>query len=153
MAGVLGIYIHIPFCKSKCDYCDFYSLAGREEQMDQYQKALLAQLKQWAPRLKGRGIDTIYFGGGTPSYYGAKRLRELLGFLQRHFSVSRQAEITVECNPDSVDARSMALLRRAGVNRVSLGMQSADGAQLRCVHRIHTPSRSNWRWKPSGRPS
>ena len=66
MAGVLGIYIHIPFCKSKCDYCDFYSLAGREEQMDQYQKALLAQLKQWAPRLKGRGIDTIYFGGGTP---------------------------------------------------------------------------------------
>ena len=72
MAGVLGIYIHIPFCKSKCDYCDFYSLAGREEQMDQYQKALLAQLKQWAPRLKGRGIDTIYFGGGTPSYYGAK---------------------------------------------------------------------------------
>ncbi len=139
MAGVLGIYIHIPFCKSKCDYCDFYSLAGREEQMDPYQKALLLQLKQWAPRLKGRGIDTIYFGGGTPSYYGAKRLRELLNFLQRHFSVSRQAEITVECNPDSVDTRSMALLRRAGVNRVSLGMQSADGGQLRCVHRIHTP--------------
>ena len=122
MAGILGLYIHIPFCRSKCDYCDFYSLAGREEQMDLYQKALLSQFKRWAPLVKGRAVDTIYFGGGTPSYYGAKRIRELLLYLQRRFPVSRQAEITLECNPDSVDARSMAALRRAGVNRVSLGM-------------------------------
>lgn len=139
MAGILGLYIHIPFCRSKCDYCDFYSLAGREEQMDLYQKALLAQFKRWAPLVKGRAVDTIYFGGGTPSYYGAKRIRELLLYLQRRFPVSRQAEITLECNPDSVDARSMSALRRAGVNRVSLGMQSADAEQLRCIHRIHTP--------------
>ena len=139
MAGILGLYIHIPFCRSKCDYCDFYSLAGREEQMDLYQKALLSQFKRWAPLVKGRAVDTIYFGGGTPSYYGAKRIRELLLYLQRRFPVSRQAEITLECNPDSVDARSMAALRRAGVNRVSLGMQSADAGQLRCIHRIHTP--------------
>lgn len=107
--------------------------------MDLYQKALLSQFKRWAPLVKGRAVDTIYFGGGTPSYYGAKRLRELLSYLQRRFPVSRHAEITLECNPDSVDARSMAVLRRAGVNRVSLGMQSADPAQLRCIHRIHTP--------------
>lgn len=139
MAGVLGIYIHIPFCKSKCDYCDFYSLAGREDLMDRYQKALLTHIKRMAPLLKGRMVDTIYFGGGTPSYYGEKRLRELLTALQRALSVSRQAEITVECNPDSVDWRSMARLHRAGVDRISLGMQSADPQQLRCIHRIHTP--------------
>lgn len=139
VADVFGVYIHIPFCKSKCDYCDFYSLAGREETMDRYQKALLTHLKSFVPQLKGRPVDTIYFGGGTPSYYGEKRLRELLAFLQRHLSVLRQAEITVECNPDSVDERSIARLRRAGVNRISLGMQTADPQQLRCIHRIHTP--------------
>ncbi len=139
MAGVLGVYIHIPFCKSKCDYCDFYSLAGQEELMDRYQRALLAHIKSFLPLLKGRPVDSIYFGGGTPSYYGEKRLREILGFLQHHLSVSRQAEITVECNPDSVDWRGISRLRRAGVNRISLGMQSANPQQLRCIHRIHTP--------------
>lgn len=89
MATTYGVYIHIPFCKSKCDYCDFYSLAGREEEMDHYQKALIAQLRSFAPRLKGRVADTIYFGGGTPSYYGEKRLRELLVLIQRVFTVSR----------------------------------------------------------------
>ena len=139
MANTIGIYIHIPFCKSKCDYCDFYSLAGQEEQMDRYQKALLTHLRSFASRLKGWVVDTIYFGGGTPSYYGDKRLRELLSLIQRLCTISRQAEITVECNPDSVDPRSMARLRRAGVNRISLGMQSADGQQLRCLHRVHSP--------------
>ncbi len=139
MANTIGIYIHIPFCKSKCDYCDFYSLAGQEEKMDRYQQALLTHLRAFAPRVKGWIVDTVYFGGGTPSYYGDKRLRDLLSLIQRQFSLSRQAEITVECNPDSVDARSMARLRRAGVNRISLGVQSADAQQLRCLHRIHSP--------------
>ena len=138
MAGVLGIYVHIPFCRSKCDYCDFYSLAGHEEQMDRYQKALITHIKAMAPLCKGKLVDSIYFGGGTPSYYGEKRLRELLFVLHHQLAVSRQAEITVECNPDSVDWRSMSRLRRAGVNRISLGMQTADPQQLRCIQRIHT---------------
>lgn len=107
--------------------------------MDRYQRALLTHLRQFAPQLKKRVADTIYFGGGTPSYYGERRLREILSLLQRLCTVSRQAEITVECNPDSVDWRSMARLRRAGVNRISLGAQSADEQQLRCIHRIHSP--------------
>ena len=74
MANPIGIYIHIPFCKSKCDYCDFYSLAGQEEQMDRYQRALLTHLRQFAPQLKKRVADTIYFGGGTPSYYAGDPL-------------------------------------------------------------------------------
>lgn len=107
MANTFGIYIHIPFCKSKCDYCDFYSLAGQEEQMDRYQRALLTHLRSFGPRMKGWVADTVYFGGGTPSYYGEKRLREILSLIQRLFTVSRQAEITVECNPDSVDWLSL----------------------------------------------
>ena len=144
MASVVGVYIHIPFCRSKCDYCDFYSMPAGDELMDRYQKALLAQIRAMLPRLKGRTVDTIYFGGGTPSFYGEKRLRELLAFLHRHLSVARAAEITVECNPDTVDLRSMTRLRKAGVNRISLGMQSADPEQLRCVHRIHDPQQVIW---------
>ena len=110
MGSVLGVYVHIPFCKSKCDYCDFYSLPAGDELMDRYQKALLSQMKSMLPRLKGRTVDTIYFGGGTPSYYGEKRLREVLGWLQRHLSVARGAEVTIECNPDTVDPKSIARL-------------------------------------------
>ena len=144
MANVVGVYLHIPFCRSKCDYCDFYSMPAGDDLMDRYQKALLTQIKSMVPRLKGRTVDTIYIGGGTPSYYGEKRLRELLGYLQRHLSVAKNAEITVECNPDTVDLKSMIRLRKAGVNRISLGMQSADPDQLRCVHRVHDPQQVIW---------
>ena len=143
MPDKLGIYIHIPFCRSKCDYCDFYSLAGREAQMDQYQKALLAHLKETAPLAHDFPVDSIYFGGGTPSYYGAKRLKELLSHLHKLFQVEKDAEITVECNPDSVDLKSLRTLRKAGVNRLSLGMQSAQPEELRRIHRIHTPQQTN----------
>ncbi|HIW26835.1 MAG TPA: radical SAM family heme chaperone HemW [Candidatus Lawsonibacter pullicola] len=143
MADKLGIYIHIPFCRSKCDYCDFYSLAGREDQMDRYQKALLAHLKETAPLAQGYPVDSIYFGGGTPSYYGAKRIKELLAHLSKLFQVEKDAEITVECNPDSVDLKSLRILRKAGVNRLSMGMQSAQEGELRAIHRIHTPHQTN----------
>ena len=143
MADKLGIYIHIPFCRSKCDYCDFYSLAGREDQMDRYQKALLAHLKETAPLAQGYPVDSIYFGGGTHSYYGAKRIKELLAHLSKLFQVEKDAEITVECNPDSVDLKSLRILRKAGVNRLSMGMQSAQEAELRAIHRIHTPQQTN----------
>ena len=134
----LGIYIHIPFCRSKCDYCDFYSLAGREDRMDAYQKALLAHLKETAPLARGIPVDTVYFGGGTPSLYGDKRLRELLTAIRKQFDVEREAEITLEANPDSVDEKSLRRLRKAGFNRLSLGMQSACQEELNAVHRPHT---------------
>ena len=126
MGDKLGIYIHIPFCRSKCDYCDFYSLSGREGRMDHYQKALLAHLRETAPLTQGIPVDSVYFGGGTPSFYGAKRLKELLATLHKLFQIEKDAEITVECTPDSVDLRALCTLRKAGVNRLSLGMQSAD---------------------------
>ena len=138
MSRQLGLYIHIPFCKSKCDYCDFYSLPEREARMDAYQKALLAHLKETAPQAKGYLVDTVYFGGGTPSFYGEKRLRELLSAVKKRFEVAGNAEISLEANPDSVDKKSMVRLRRAGVNRVSLGMQSAHDDELEALHRAHT---------------
>ena len=143
MADKLGIYVHIPFCRSKCDYCDFYSLAGQEREMDRYQKALLAHMRETAPLAQGIPVDTIYFGGGTPSFYGAKRIRELLTHLHKLFQVEKDAEITVECNPDSVDLRELKILRKAGVNRISLGMQSADAGELQRIHRIHTPRQTD----------
>ena len=137
MGRMLGIYIHIPFCRSKCDYCDFYSLAGKEQWMDSYLKALLFQIKEKAGELRDYQVDTIYFGGGTPSYYGEGRLREILSVIRKHYAVSRTPEITVECNPDSVDKKSLLRLRRAGVNRISLGMQSGDPVQLCALNRPH----------------
>ena len=134
----LGIYIHIPFCKSKCDYCDFYSLAGAEGRMDAYQKALLAHMKETA-RVAGEiPVDTVYFGGGTPSYYGEKRLRELLKAVKKLFQVEKNAEITLEANPDSVNFKALRALRRAGFNRLSMGFQSACPEELRDIHRPHS---------------
>lgn len=133
----LGVYVHIPFCKRKCDYCDFYSLAGREDQMDRYQKALLSHIAETAP-IAQVPVDTIYFGGGTPSLYGEKRLKEILAALKKQLPVEKNAEITLEANPDSVDLRSLRRLRRAGFNRISLGVQSTDDVCLRALGRIHT---------------
>ena len=110
MAEKLGLYVHIPFCRSKCDYCDFYSLAGREDQMDRYQKALLSHIAETAPMAQVP-VDTIYFGGGTPSLYGEKRLKEILTALKKQLPVDKDAEITLEANPDSVDLRSLRRLR------------------------------------------
>lgn len=138
MAEKLGLYVHIPFCRSKCDYCDFYSLAGKEGRMDDYQKALLAHMKETAPLTRGWQVDTVYFGGGTPSFYGEKRLREVLKNVAKRFDLAKDAEITVECNPDSVDKKVFQTLRRAGVNRISLGVQSAHDCELNCLHRPHT---------------
>ena len=134
----LGLYIHIPFCRSKCDYCDFYSLPGREDVMDGYLKALSAHIAETAPLVRDHVVDTIYFGGGTPSYFGQKRLVELLKLLRKKFKVKPDAEVTLEANPDSVDAKSLTALRRSGVNRLSLGMQSADDGELAALHRPHT---------------
>ena len=135
----LGIYIHIPFCRSKCDYCDFYSIAGGDKGlMDRYQGALLAHLKETAPRAAEHRVDTIYIGGGTPSFYGEKRIRGLLKCVFKYYDVAKDCEITMEGNPDSVDRKVFARLRRAGVNRFSLGAQSACDKDLECIHRPHT---------------
>ena len=133
----LGIYIHVPFCKQKCVYCDFYSLPRREDQMDAYVSALRAQLAE--ADFSGYEADTVYFGGGTPSYLGPRRLTALLEAASAACSIAPGAEITLEANPDSAgDPDALSALRQAGFNRVSLGMQSADDGELRAIGRVHT---------------
>ena len=141
VGNALGLYVHIPFCKSKCAYCDFYSLSGAESLMDAYVNALCVQLEASAPLAADFVADSVYFGGGTPSYLDAARLLRLLDAVRRHYRIAPDAEITLEANPDSVGAW-FADLRGAGFNRVSLGMQSASDAELRAVGRVHTSAQT-----------
>ena len=135
----LGLYLHIPFCKSKCAYCDFYSLPRCEEKMDDYVAALTDHLLETAPMATGHTVDTVYFGGGTPSYLGSERMTKLLQTVKKHYRVDRHAEITMEANPDSLfDWKELRALRRMGLNRISLGVQSSDDVLLRRLGRIHT---------------
>lgn len=133
-----GLYIHVPFCASKCRYCDFYSFAGDTAQMEHFVQAIDRQVERFAPMLAGRMADTVYFGGGTPSLLGGERLSKLLQMLSSRFSIAPHAEITVECNPDSMNADLLHVLRKAGVNRLSIGVQSAHDAELRLLGRRHT---------------
>ena len=138
MENSLGLYVHIPFCRSKCDYCDFYSLAGQDDRMNDYQRALLQQILDTAPRTKKQTVNSVYIGGGTPTWYGEKRLLELISALKKRFTLSKDVEFTLEANPDSVDEKMLRRLRRAGVNRLSIGMQSSCDKELAAIHRPHT---------------
>ena len=134
----LGIYIHIPFCRSKCEYCDFYSLTGQDsEAMDAYLKALTTHIRETGPLAPDYRVDTIYFGGGTPTLFGAKNLSAVLNTVRKHFDVSPTAEITFEANPDSVTPRLLRQLKREGFNRVSLGVQCDDDGILEAIGRPH----------------
>ena len=137
MAKKLGIYIHIPFCASKCSYCDFYSLAQCEHLMPDYQKALIDHLKESAASIKAYEVDSLYFGGGTPSFYGADKIVELFNTLKLNGNVRVDSEVTVECNPDSTSPNALKLLREEGVNRLSIGVQATDNNLLKLIGRRH----------------
>lgn len=137
MAKRLGVYIHIPFCASKCGYCDFYSLSGCDHMMPDYQDALIDHIEESAQSLKSYEIDSVYFGGGTPSFYGADRIVEIFNTLKLNGNVRLDSEVTVECNPDSTSLNALKLLREEGVNRLSLGVQSANNDLLKLIGRRH----------------
>lgn len=135
----LGLYIHIPFCRSKCQYCDFYSLPEKSEKlMDEYLRAICTHIRETGPLAPGYRVDTIYFGGGTPSYFGANGLTTIMNAIRKYFDVDAGAEITFEANPDSVTPRLLRRLRSEGFNRVSLGIQSDDNVILKDIGRPHT---------------
>ena len=135
----LGIYIHVPFCRSKCAYCDFYSITDKNDQlMDAYLAAICRHIKESGSLAPNYKVDTIYFGGGTPSFFGADGMATILNAIRRAFDVDSHAEITFEANPDSVSPRLLRRLRSEGFNRVSLGIQCDDDQILKKIGRPHT---------------
>jgi len=135
----LGLYLHIPFCRTKCGYCDFYSLPGcGEKDMDAYLDTLLQHLAEFFPTPHHCTADTVYIGGGTPSLLGGRRIARLLKAVEKRLTLTRNCEITLEVNPESVDKALMKAVRAAGVNRVSMGVQSADDRELAALGRLHT---------------
>ena len=135
----LGIYVHIPFCKSKCQYCDFYSLSGKDGKLqNQYVKTLCAHIRETGPLAPNYRVDTVYFGGGTPSFLGADALAAILTAIRKSFDVDPRAEITFEANPDSITRRLLRRLRREGFNRISLGVQCDDDRILHNLGRPHS---------------
>ena len=134
----LGIYIHVPFCRSKCQYCDFYSLTTKDDKLlDSYLDAMTRHIKEAGSLAPNHKVDTVYFGGGTPSFFGADGMATILTAIRRYFDVAGDAEITFEANPDSVNDKLLRRLRAEGFNRVSLGIQCDDDAILQKIGRPH----------------
>lgn len=132
-----GIYIHIPFCHRKCGYCDFNSYAGMDALVEPFTEALHREIEQ-SPYV-GERFDTVFLGGGTPTYLSGDALAGILEHLARRFTIKPDAEITCEANPGSVTLQQLLTLRRAGFNRLSFGVQSFDSDELQRMDRIHSP--------------
>src|SRR5260370_24273144 len=137
--GAFGVYVHWPFCLSKCPYCDFNSHV-RHAAIDEarFVRAFAAEIAATAARIPGRTVSTIFFGGGTPSLMAPKTVGAILDAVARSWSIAREAEITLEANPTSVEATRFVGYRTAGVNRVSIGLQALDDAALRELGRLHS---------------
>lgn len=136
MSKSFGIYIHIPFCNSKCPYCDFFSGKGNENQYNKYMDKLLELIEYHSKRIN-RTVTSVYFGGGTPSVMGEERLSKILNRIKTLFKLSDNAEITLEVNPDTGKDFNFLLLKESGFNRVSIGLQSAVKSELDILGRIH----------------
>lgn len=138
MKKKLGIYIHIPFCVRKCAYCDFLSAPADAETRGAYVRALKEEIRS-AGELDGSYEGaTVFFGGGTPSLLAGDELAGILDEISRQLLLRSDAEITVECNPGTLDRKKLEAYKRAGINRLSIGLQSADNRELRALGRIHT---------------
>jgi oxygen-independent coproporphyrinogen-3 oxidase len=131
-------YIHVPFCAHKCGYCDFASVANAEDQIDDYLVALDLEMARVLG--KPRGVETIFIGGGTPTYLNSEQLDVLLASINRWLPLSMGGEFTVEANPNTLDESKIEALVRGGVNRVSLGAQSFEPAMLTRLERNHDPA-------------
>ncbi|MCY3571776.1 MAG: radical SAM family heme chaperone HemW [Chloroflexi bacterium] len=138
----LGLYIHVPFCTVKCSYCDFNSFAGIDDMQTEWEAAALTELSLWTPRLRGREISTVFIGGGTPSLLPGESIGRILDTIRAGLSLSPDVEITLEANPESVQPERLRFYRAAGVNRISMGVQSLDSSELVFLDRIHSAERA-----------
>ncbi len=142
----IGIYVHIPFCQKKCNYCDFVSYSNKEEFIKDYVDSVCTEIKEVGQEVKqniqDKRIDdlevkTIYIGGGTPSYIGSKYIEEIVRKIKENFTIVKNAEITIEINPGTITNEKALCYKNIGINRVSLGLQSANSELLKMLGRIH----------------
>ena len=137
-AGTISLYVHVPFCATKCPYCDFNTYASIEGLMEPYVGALCSELRFWGEVLRAPAVSTVFFGGGTPSYLGCGQLSAVMETVRGSFDLARGAEITAEANPDDLTGRKLDELASAGVNRLSVGVQSLDDGLLATLGRRHS---------------
>ncbi|MBK7818423.1 MAG: radical SAM family heme chaperone HemW [Sphingobacteriaceae bacterium] len=136
-----GIYLHIPFCKQACTYCDFHFSVNMNSKPELV-KAILLEIDQRKNYIEGEEIETIYFGGGTPSVLDEHELNSILEKINKEFKVAINAEITLECNPDDLTPQKLEQLKKAGINRLSIGLQSFNEEELKWMNRAHTAAES-----------
>ncbi|MGN1146230.1 MAG: radical SAM family heme chaperone HemW [Acetatifactor sp.] len=146
--GKISIYFHIPFCVRKCLYCDFLSAPAGKEMQEAYLNALLTETRERAGECRKYTVDTVFIGGGTPSVVEAEWIEKLLRMVREYYKLSPEAEISIEVNPGTVDSDKLLCYRRAGINRLSIGLQSADDEELKGLGRIHTLAQfqDTYRW-------
>jgi oxygen-independent coproporphyrinogen-3 oxidase len=134
----LALYVHVPFCETKCPYCDFNTYAAIESLMPGYVGALAHEVEQWGAWLQRPRLSSLFFGGGTPSYLPTRDIRRLMQAIDAAFDLPAEAEATLEANPGDCSRERLQAMRAAGVNRLSIGVQSLDDAELRLLGRRHT---------------
>ncbi|NLK75732.1 MAG: oxygen-independent coproporphyrinogen III oxidase [Clostridiales bacterium] len=137
MKKKLGLYIHIPFCVKKCDYCDFLSAPANDRTKQEYVAKLLDEIRRYKGQVEGYTVETIFIGGGTPSTIDGASIRSILDTIREVFAVNRP-ELSIEVNPGTVDKDKLTIYKEAGINRLSFGLQSANNKELRLLGRIHT---------------
>ncbi len=138
MKKAMQLYIHIPFCVKKCDYCDFLSFSANEQMQEAYVKALERELDFYGETYQERFLSTIFIGGGTPSWLDVRLMDVIFSAVYRNFEVAKDAEITIECNPGTVTDEKFTVYKKLGINRLSIGLQSANNEELKILGRIHT---------------
>lgn len=138
MKKPMQLYIHIPFCVKKCAYCDFLSFPADEQTQSAYVQALQKELDFYGTEYSDRYISTIFIGGGTPSWLDERAMASIMECVYRNFEVASDAEITIECNPGTVSEQKFAVYKETGINRLSIGLQSANNEELKTLGRIHT---------------
>ena len=137
MDNAIEVYIHIPFCVKKCDYCDFLSFASDDDTKLAYVKVLVQEIEQEALKYAGRSVCSVFIGGGTPSALSVGCIEDILKSLRKHYDILEDAEITIECNPGTITKAKLEEYRASGINRLSIGLQSTDDRELRLLGRIH----------------
>lgn len=136
----IGLYIHVPFCAKKCSYCDFYSLSYNKAHAESYAEAVLRNIRHYSDKLTI--LDTVYFGGGTPSLLPAEYISRFMAEIKNSFNMAENSEITLEANPNTLTAERLEMLRKSGINRLSIGIQSMNDDELKILGRTHTAERA-----------